>query len=136
MFGWCAVDFVCEDDLREDWALLEAELAGAGAVVQVRLDEDGGARNVGGHEVRGELDPAETQVERSGERADEECFTKARHAFEEDVPVAEQAGEHTADDLGLADDCAGDLRADRFVVCAESFDRRPDVGRGVDPICA
>ena len=61
-----AIDLVGEDDLREHGALDEAQRPAAALVV-----EDLGARDVGRHQVRGELDALEAQVQNLGQRLDQ-----------------------------------------------------------------
>ena len=112
-----AVDFVGEADLREDRALLELERAAAVG----RFDDHVRAEDVGGHQVGRELDAREVQVERLGERADEQRLAEAGHAFEQAVAADEQAGEHAVDDVVVADDDAADLLADGFVAGGELF---------------
>jgi hypothetical protein len=117
--GRRAVDLVGEDDLSEDRARLELELALDAPALSFRLDDDGRARDVGGHEVGGELDAAEVEVDGLAQRADQERLADARDTLEQGVPPGEQAGEHAVDDLGLPHHRSGDLVTDRGVVASE-----------------
>jgi hypothetical protein len=95
-----AVDFVGEDDLREDGAGLEGELAAAGFGVFL---DDLGAGDVGGHQIGRELDAAEAEVHRIGERFDEERLRKAGHAFEQAVTTGGEGDEELLNDGLLSD---------------------------------
>ena len=52
-----------------------------------------GTHEVGGKEVRSELDTAEPCIDGLGERADRQGLGKAGDSFEEDVPVCQQSDE-------------------------------------------
>ena len=84
------------------------------------LVDDGGAGDVGGHEVGGELDAAEVEAEGLGDGSDEERFADARDAFEEDVARGEEGDEGLLDDLIVADDGFGDLLAEGGEVALEA----------------
>jgi hypothetical protein len=106
-FGGGAVDFVSEEDVAEDWALLEFE-----DLLAAFIDEDLGTDDVCGEEVRGELDPLEFQVEGLGDGVDEGGFAEAGDTFEEDVAAADDGDEDIFDDVLLTDDEFADFRAD------------------------
>ena len=90
---------------REDRPGLELEDPAA-----VRgLHHDVRADDVGRHQVGGELDPVEVEIERVGKGADQERLAQARHALEQGVAADEQAGQDAVDDLVVADDDLGDL---------------------------
>jgi hypothetical protein len=59
-FGRCAVELVGQQQVGEDGARLEAEVAVAGAVV---FFQQFGAQDVAGHQVGGELHAAELQFQ-------------------------------------------------------------------------
>ncbi len=84
----------------------KAQLALAGRAV---LFDDVGAGDVGRHQVGRELDAAECEVQRAGQRADEQCFRQAGHAFEQAMAAGEERDEHLLDHVVLADDDAGEL---------------------------
>ena len=67
------------------------------------LDQDGGAGDVGGHQVGGELDPFRLQVERPGEGAGQGRLAEPGDALEQRVAAGDQADQGAADRLGLAD---------------------------------
>jgi hypothetical protein len=90
----------------EDGPFVEAELA----VAQHR-----GADDVGGHEVGGELDPAEIDVEDRPQRLEQLGLAEPGDAFEEHVPLAEDGQEDGVDEAALADD----HRADGVADCVE-----------------
>ena len=85
------------------------------------LLDDVGAGDVGGHQVGRELDAAERQIQRAGQRADQQRLGQPRHAFEHAVPAAEQADQQLLDDLVLADDHLRQLLADAVDGRAELF---------------
>ncbi len=114
-----AVDFVGEEHIREDGAFDEAEGAFAGGAV---FFEDIGAGDVGGHEVGGELDAFEGEVEDVGDGFDEERFGEAGDADEEDVSLTEHGGEDLFDDFGLSDDDFAELLGHGFVGTVELLD--------------
>ena len=120
-----AVDFVGEDEIAKDGAGLELE----DAVAFVIIDDDGGADDVGGHEVRGELDAGELEVEDLGEGADEtHGFAEAGDAFQQGMAADHQAEDGLCDDVFVADDDLGDFGFDGVVAGFEVSDLRFDVG--------
>jgi hypothetical protein len=94
-----AVDFVGEHDLREDWSGLETHFAFA----VIRFGHDVGADDVGGHQVRRELDAREAQFKTLRERADQQCLSQSGRAFQQAVAAGEDAGQHAVDDVAVAD---------------------------------
>jgi hypothetical protein len=99
-FGGGAVDFVGEDDVREDGALGEFE----GAFAAGEFLQNVGAGDVHGHQIGRELDAAEAQRHRFGEARDEQRLGEAGHAHEQGVTTGEEADRELLDDLVLADD--------------------------------
>ena len=94
--GRGAVDLVGQDDAVEHRALLHRELARLAAV-------DGGAHDVGGQQVRRELDALEAGLDGLGQGAHGQGLGQAGDALEQDVAVGHQAEEHALDHLALAD---------------------------------
>ena len=121
--GRRAVQLVGEQQVGEHRPLLEAEVAVPGAVV---LLEQFGAEDVARHQVGGELDAAEVELERLAERAHQQGLAEAGHAFEQAMPAGEQADEQLLDDVFLADD---GLR-DRGLEGAEARQARLDLRFG------
>ena len=97
------VDLVSEDDVREHRARLEAEAPRRGLGVHV---QELGPRDVRGHQVGGELDAVEAEVQGFGEAGDEERLREPRHPLEEAVAAGEQGDEELVDDLILSHDHA------------------------------
>jgi hypothetical protein len=96
-----AVDFVCEDHLREDRPGVELEAARFALV-------DRHADDVGGQHVARELDALELQAQRAGEHVRERGLANAGQVFDQQVAAREQAGEREAHLSFLAeDDAAG-----------------------------
>lgn len=106
-FGGGTVDFVGENEVGKDGAVVDAEFRVAGI-------EDHGADDVGGEEVRGELDAFEIDAEGSGKAFDQEGFGQAGHAFEENVTVGQEGDEEPFDDGFLANDRFVDFAANFF----------------------
>ncbi len=110
--GRRAVDFVGQDDVAEDRAAHEDDLAPAGLVVlldHVRADD------VRGHQVGRELDALEVELQHAGERADHERLGQAGHALEQAMAAGEDGGEELLEDLALAHDHLAQL-AEHFIV--------------------
>ena len=101
-----AVDFVGEDEVAENGALLRGEHTLA-RVVNKRADE------IRREQIGRELDAPEARLDRRGERLHREGLRKAGHAFEQDVPIREQADEQAVHEIFLPDDDAPDLLLDR-----------------------
>ena len=74
-----------------------------------------GAGDVARHQVGRELHPRELEVERLGERLDEQRLGEAGHADEDDVAATEDGADEVVDDVVLADDAAPDLPRQRLV---------------------
>ncbi len=110
--GRRAVDFVREDDLRKDGALLEDELAATGVGIFLN---DLGAGDVGRHQVGRELDAAEGEVHRVGQRFDEEGLGQTGNAFEQAVTTGGDGDEDLLND-GLLSDNASAESSFEFVV--------------------
>jgi hypothetical protein len=103
------VDLVGEDQVGEHRPADEPEGAPPGGVV---LLEDLGAGDVGRHQIGRELDPREAEVERLGQRRDEERLGQPGDADEQAVTAREQRGEQVVHDLALADHPLLDLADD------------------------
>jgi hypothetical protein len=56
------------------------------------------------------LDPGELQVQSIAERLDEQRLAQPGEAFEQRVPVGEQADQDVLHQLRLADECPGHFR--------------------------
>ena len=102
--GGRAVDLVGEQERREDRPLDEVERV----VLEV---EDVRARDVGGHEIGGELDAVGLGAEDVGEGADEEGLGDAGDPFDEGVLAGEHGDERLVDGILLADDDLAHLGA-------------------------
>ena len=100
--GRRAVDLVGEHEVRHHRAELDVELLPALAV-------DAGAEDVGGHQVRGELDAGEGAADHAGERLDRQRLGHAGHTLEQQVALGQQADQHPLDQPVLADDHPLDL---------------------------
>ena len=107
--GRGAVDLVGEYQVREDRAGLVMEFAAA-----VLVADDVGPHDVGGHQVRCELDASETHRQGLAKRANEHGLAKAGDAFEQDVASGRQCDDGIAEEGFLADNQAGQLVLERL----------------------
>jgi hypothetical protein len=126
--GRRSVDFVGEDDLREDRPFDESQPARAFLLV-----EDLGAGDVRRHDVGRELDPLEVEIENLGERLDQEGLGQSRHPGDQAVPAGEERDQHLFDDVILPDDDLAQLgenplAAFRDFLRADTGDRRIHAG--------
>jgi hypothetical protein len=103
--GGGAVDFVGEDEVGEDRALVGREPAVLGR-------EDHGADDVARQQVGRELDAFELDAHGGAKRPDEERLGEARHALEEDVTIGKQGDQQALNDSILADDSLADFVAE------------------------
>jgi hypothetical protein len=115
-----AVDLVGEDEVGEDGAGLKAE--GFRAAI-VRFDNHT-SDDVGGHEVRSELDARIFEVQDAAERSEQRGFAEAGYAFEQNVAAGEEADEDAIDHLLLADDDFADLIAHLIEVAGGELEGR------------
>ena len=82
-----------------------------------------GAGDVGRHQVGRELDAAELQRQRVGQRADHQRLGQARHADQQAVPAGEHRDQQFLDHLLLADDHLAQLGGDAAVSVVELVHR-------------
>lgn len=94
--GRGAVDLIREEDIGENRAGMEAELAGG------RI-EDGDAQDIGGQEIGGELDAFEDRAaDGPGDCFGEGCFPCSGEILEQDMTAGKHAGENPANRFLLA----------------------------------
>ena len=115
--GRGAVDLIGQDHVGEDGSFFEDQFATCRCVLK-----DFGACNVRGHQIRGELDPMEAEVEHLGDGFDEQRFGQSWSARDEAMTAGKQGDEHLLDDVRLADDDFPDLRQYLSPGGGESFD--------------
>ena len=117
-----AVDLIHQQQIGEDRPLVEAEILGIGGCAEAK---DGGAQNVGRHQVGGSLHALEAQAEQPAQSLDDQRLGNARHAFQQRMALAENGDQHLFDHPCLAGDYPPQLRAgvgDELVGCAELAD--------------
>ncbi len=68
------------------------------------FDDQGSAGHIGGHQIRGELNPAKVEVQRLAEGSDQQRLAQPRRALEENVPAGQHGREDAPHHLALADD--------------------------------
>ena len=103
-----AVDLVGQQEVGEDRAWLKRELAPTLRI----LDQNVRAGDVGRHQVRGELDAAELQVERLGERSHQHGLAQPGHTLEQGMATGDEADQHVAHNVRLPHHDGGDLVLD------------------------
>ena len=116
-FGRCAVDLVGQYHVGKQRAFEKFEFAMPAVAVFVHHV---GAGDVAGHQVGRELDAVEVQRQALAERADEQRFGQAGHAFKDAVTAREQADQQLLDDDILPDDHAADLGFDFIAGLAQA----------------
>jgi len=92
-----AVDFVGEQELREDRSAMKGKFAGLER-------EDAGAENVGGHHVRRALNAAKIEGEKTGERFDGHRFGDPGNTFDQRMAATEKGEQGLINQFGLAGD--------------------------------
>jgi hypothetical protein len=107
--GRRAVDLVGQDDVAEDRAGHEDQMAAAG--VGILLD-DVRPRDVGRHQVGRELDAGELEVQHLGQGVDDQGLGQAGHARDDAVAAHEERDQHLLDHVVLADDQLAQLAHD------------------------
>lgn len=93
--GGRAVDLVRQYEIGKDRPLTHLEIPGA-------LIEDGGAGDVRGHEVGGELDPGEAQAAAPGEGSRHQGLGQSGEVLDQNVAVGEDGQQDQFQDLPLA----------------------------------
>ena len=101
VLGGVRLIFVGQQNVAEERTGDERPAAVAGGRV---LLDDVGAGDVGGHQVRRELDALEHQAQRLRDGAHQQRLGRAGQAGDQAVAADEQRGEDLVDDLLLADD--------------------------------
>ena len=99
--GRGAVDLVGQHDVREDRPRDEAEDPLPRELVLLNHLRP---RDVGGHQVGGELDAVELEVHRLGERRDDQRLGQPGDADEQHVPIGHHRRQDAVDDVLLTDD--------------------------------
>jgi hypothetical protein len=85
--------------------------AGVEAEVLRTRAQNGGAQNVGRHQVGRGLHALEAEAEQPAQSLDDQRLGDARHAFQQRVALAENGDQHLFDHPLLAGDHAAQLRA-------------------------
>src|SRR5579862_5252365 len=88
-----AIDLVGKNDVGEDGTRNEPNVALSRGNV---LFDHFGAQDVGWHQIRGELNSAELELDSVGQRLDEECFCQAWNATQKAVASRKQADQYLA----------------------------------------
>ncbi|MNO75943.1 hypothetical protein D3C76_670060 [compost metagenome] len=96
--GRRAVDLVGEDHVAEQRSGLEPDF-----VATFGLLENLGAGDVRRQQVGGELDAAHLRIQLPRQRLDRACLGQPGQAFQQQVTIGEQAEQHVANGLFLAE---------------------------------
>ena len=104
------VDLVREEDVREHRPLHEPKDAPSGRPI---LLDHLSARDIRGHQIRRELDPAELQIQHLPQRIDQQRLGQSRHPDDQAMPSGQQGDQQLFDKLLLPDDHLRELIADR-----------------------
>jgi len=128
--GRSTVDFICEDDIRENGAGDECKFMAARCIGA----QDVGAGDVRGHKVGRELNALELEVEHVGNGLDDGCFSEAGHADEQAVSAGKEADKDFVNDIPLADDGLGDFIDDKLILAAEGVEHFCGVCRERDTL--
>ncbi len=88
---------------------------------QVFLD-DVGASDIGGHQVRRELNAPEREIQRVGDRTHHQSLRRARQACNQTVAAHEERDQHLVQNLVLAHDHLAHLLDDAFAHRVKAFD--------------
>jgi|GEM_PF-6001721 len=91
----CAIDFVREHDIGEDWAFLENELLD-------RLVINRDARDIARQEIARELHARKRTVHRARQRIRQSRLADPRQILDEQMPAGDEAGDDLLDDVILA----------------------------------
>ena len=97
----CAVDLICQQQVRKDGPLPENKIPHAAAGL---LLKDQRPCDVGGHQVRGKLDPAEVQGERLRDRIDKQGLGETGHSLQDRMPANQQGHQQLVNNGLLAND--------------------------------
>ena len=114
------VDFVGQHDVGEHRPLDEPDQALAAAGV---LFDDVRAGDVARHEVGGELDAVELEVQHPGEARDQQRLGESRHPDQQHVSVREQRGEKLVHHRILPHDHLAQLPEDALTSLLKGLDR-------------
>ena len=115
-----AVDLIGEQHLGKDRPLDEAVFLFPAVLVHL---QDVGAGDVRRHEIGGELDALELEIEHLGDGAHEHRLREAGHADEQHMAARDDRGEHVLHDLLLPDDGLADLLEDALGVPSHLLDQ-------------
>ena len=111
----CTINFVGKHNLRKERTLAKLKVA-----TGWRLHHNGGAGDIGRHEIRRELDAPKFQLQRLRETANQQGLTKPWHSLQERMATSEEAHQDAVDDFFVTNDRLLNLFFDAIMVGAES----------------
>jgi hypothetical protein len=129
--GAGAVDLVGHQELGEDRSFDEAEAAPPGRALLQHFR----AHDVGGHQIRRELDALVLESEHGAERLDQTRLGKAGHADQKRVSAGEQRNQGKVDHALLAENGGSRGLADFFNLGANLLDTIDELGFGFSKCC-
>ena len=109
--GRRSVDFIGQQQLRKDRTAAEDQRSPLLSLLHHR-----GAGDVRGHQVRGELDPAEVQAQCGPQSSNQEGFAQPRNPFQQHMPACKQGGEDTFHHIILPHQDRTHCNPDRFPI--------------------
>ena len=100
VLGVARLIFVRQHKIRDDGSRLETQFMAA----TLSLHQDFRAAHIRRHQVRGELNAAESQVEGFAEGMDQQRLANARNSFKQHVPASKERSQDGIDHFVLAHD--------------------------------
>jgi hypothetical protein len=113
------VDFVGQQNIREDRALEKLKAPSAGARIFL---QDVRSRDVRRHQIGRELNPIEFEVQDFREGADQKRFRQSGNADQQTMALGEQGDQNFLDDVILADNDFADFAKHAVALGSELFD--------------
>ena len=104
-----AVDFIRQNDVRENRTFEKLELPFTGGLILVNHLRAG---DVGGHQIGRELNALEPQMQRLRQAADHQCFSQSRHTHQQRMAFGEDRDQNLVDHFFLTDDDLGEFGFD------------------------
>ena len=114
----CTVDFVRQNQVGKNRTGLKAE----NGIALLILGDDVGTRHVGGHQVRGELNPGERKVENTAERSHKAGLSDAGHTLQQNVTSGDERNDGVFNNLGLTDHILAGFLKNPAALYAELLD--------------
>ena len=115
-FRRSAVDFICQDQIRKNRAAHKSKAPAVG-----RFREDFRAGDVGGHQVRRELNPLELEVENAGDGFHQQGLRQARGTGQQAMPTGQQREQELLHHVALPDKDLAEFRGEAITSSVEAI---------------